>query len=121
MPLTPGPRLQAVLTAEGTMISLVGCAQLNEQLTQEVRTELLQFITAPAMGKVFLSLTGVDYLTSTMLAVLIMIHKRVQQRGGQLIVCDVAPPIYEIFEVTKVTTLFEVRQAQPPDPGPSQG
>jgi anti-anti-sigma factor len=121
MPLTPGPRLQAALTAEGTSVSLVGCAQLNEQLTQEVRTELLHFIAAPALGKVFLSLAGVDYLTSTMLAVLIMIHKRLQQGGGQLIVCDVAPPVHEIFEVTRVTTLFEVRQAQPPDPGPSEG
>jgi anti-anti-sigma regulatory factor len=50
-----------------------------------------------------------------MLGVLMMIQRNLSKRGGQLIVSDVAPEIYEVFDVTRLTKLMEVRQQKPPD------
>ena len=38
-------------------------------------------------------------------------HKRLRDRGGRLVVSNLAPKVYEVFEVTRLHTLLDIRPA----------
>jgi anti-anti-sigma factor len=54
-------------------------------------------------------LARVTYLTSAALEEFLALHRRVRACGGQLTVENVTPQVYEVFEITRLTTLFRVR------------
>jgi anti-sigma B factor antagonist/stage II sporulation protein AA (anti-sigma F factor antagonist) len=118
--LSPAPskHLQVSTTAEGTTVCLSGWAELDAAAAMEVRDEVLDLINRDRISQVHFSLAGAERLTSTMLAALIVINKRLKSRGGRLVVIDVPPRILEVFEVSRVNLLMEVRpqRAARPDP-----
>ena len=52
---------------------------------------------------------AVDFLSSVGLGTLLTIHKQLRSRGGRLAVVNVRPHVYEVFAVTRVTTVLDVR------------
>ena len=52
---------------------------------------------------------AVDFLSSVGLGTLLTIHKQLRSRGGRLAVVNVRPHVYEVFAVTRLTTVLEVR------------
>ena len=70
-------------------------AALTEQLSQAI---------------VVLDLDNVRYLGSRMLGTLIGLHKRLTAAGRQLLLCQPRDEVFEIFEVTRLTTFLNVRK-----------
>jgi anti-sigma B factor antagonist len=58
-----------------------------------------------------LDLSGVEYLSSTGLRVLLALTKQVKQMGGKIVLCRLAPFIKEIFEVTGFTTFIPIHES----------
>jgi len=52
---------------------------------------------------------AVDFLSSVGLGTLLTVHKQLRSRGGRLAVVNVRPHVYEVFAVTRVTTVLDVR------------
>ena len=52
---------------------------------------------------------AVDFLSSVGLGTLLTVHKQLRSRGGRLAVVNVRPHVYEVFAVTRLTTVLEVR------------
>jgi len=52
---------------------------------------------------------AVDFLSSLGLATLLTVHKQLRARDGRLAVVNVRPHVYEVFAVTRVTTVLDVR------------
>jgi anti-sigma B factor antagonist len=91
---------------------------LDEETAHAVSDELRNLAEEATRSMVFFDFGGVHYLTSTMLGVLIDLHKRLRAAGGQLIVQNVQPQVYSLFEVTCLTRLFSVRPAASPPVAP---
>jgi anti-sigma B factor antagonist len=53
----------------------------------------------------------VRHIHSGELGTLIDLHKRVRAAGGRLTLTNVRPEVYEVFEVTRLTTFISVRMA----------
>jgi anti-anti-sigma factor len=49
------------------------------------------------------------YLTSMWLAQLVALHKKVRGLGGQLTLVNVPAPVYEVFRLTNLDTLLDLR------------
>jgi stage II sporulation protein AA (anti-sigma F factor antagonist) len=58
--------------------------------------------------RLLLDFDAVDYLNSMGLATLLTVHKHVRASGGRLAVVNVRPHVYEIFAVTRLTTVLNV-------------
>jgi anti-sigma B factor antagonist len=56
-----------------------------------------------------MDLGNVTYLNSSALGLLLRLHKRLRDRGGRLVVSNLAPQVYEVFEVTRLNTLLDIR------------
>ena len=55
-----------------------------------------------------LNFRAVQYMSSTMLAVLLKYARRVAGLRGQLKLCCIAPDLLEVFRITRFDRLFEI-------------
>jgi anti-anti-sigma factor len=80
------------------------------------RIAAVLFRVADRLGPRTLSLDlgWVALVTSHALGEFVSLHKKVREGGGRLRVCNVAPPGYEVFEITRLHTVMDIRLATPP-------
>lgn len=83
---------------------------LDEAAAQEVREPLLALAHDANAAHLSLDLKGVEYITSSMLETLIQVHRILKDGGGSLILLHLQPQVHEVFEVTKLHELFEIRK-----------
>jgi anti-anti-sigma factor len=69
---------------------------------------LLRIIHELGLSRLTLDFGAVDFLSSLGLAALLTAHTLLRARGGRLTVRNVRPHIYEIFAVTRLTTVLDV-------------
>ncbi len=55
---------------------------------------------------------NVNFMSSLGLALLLKIHKRLAASGRRLAVVNLRPHIYELFSVTRLDTVLDVRQRE---------
>jgi anti-anti-sigma factor len=73
---------------------------------------LLRLLRDLGPSQLTLDFGAVDFLGSLGLAALLTAHKQLRARGGRLTVMNVRPHVYEVFTVTRLTTVFEVCQQE---------
>jgi anti-sigma B factor antagonist len=77
---------------------------------QEWGQELFQLADVENRQKLLLNFSGVDFLSSAALGKLITLDKKVRARGGTLRLCNIRPEIYEVFAITKLNRLFDIKE-----------
>lgn len=78
----------------------------------ELSRELTQLVDSERPFKVLLSFEKVDYLSSEALRVFLKLHKKLQTNGGVLKLCSVDPKILQVFVITGLDKLFDIRPAE---------
>jgi anti-sigma B factor antagonist len=102
--------LQAHDLGDRTLLRFAGPpVALDEQNTGILGEHLLALVVGLKAGWLELDFGNVTYLNSSALGLLLRLHKRLRAGGGRLSVCSLAPQVYEVFEVTKLHTLFDIR------------
>ena|SRR5437762_12568023 len=81
---------------------------LDESAVQTVRDTLLSLADEQTSGVLTLDLKGVDYLGSAMLETLINMYRKLKANGSRLVLQNLQPQVYEVFEVTKLHELLEI-------------
>jgi anti-sigma B factor antagonist len=81
---------------------------LEEEKITKIRESLEPVIERNQDGQLLLNFVNVKFMTSAMLGLLVRVHKKVSERGGRLRLCNVAPGIRKVFEITKLTKIFDI-------------
>ena len=102
---SPQSRLVVQDDGDVTLVGFTAHQPLDELAASPVAEELSRLVDR---RNIRLSFRNVDYLSSSMLGVFITFNKLVGDRGGKLTMGEMTPKIYEIFEITKLTSLFEI-------------
>jgi anti-sigma B factor antagonist len=76
---------------------------------QELGNELFQLVDVDSRGKLLLNFSSVDFLSSAALGKLITLDKKMKAHGGTLKLTNIRPEIYEVFTITKLTRLFDIK------------
>lgn len=82
---------------------------LSEAAIQSVRRQLDWLIDEPGRRALLLDLDQVEVPTAGSLGKLVALHHEVQAAGGELVLCNVHDQAYEVFEMTGLTQLLDVR------------
>jgi anti-anti-sigma regulatory factor len=80
-------------------------------LTESSLRHAIGLLDEPMRHPVQLDLAGVDIPTAGGLGGLVSLHHALRRRGGKLVLRNVRPWAYEVFSVTALTTVFDVRPA----------
>jgi anti-sigma B factor antagonist len=82
---------------------------LNECTLQRVRDDLLALADEPGEWELLLDFGNVGFVTSAALDTLVNLHKKLLAGGRRLAICNLAPQVHEVFAVTRVDELLDLR------------
>jgi anti-sigma B factor antagonist len=82
---------------------------LSEQTVSEFGNRLLDVIQeVPDPPRLVVSFAGVYFLSSAGVGKLVLIQRKVKERGGELKLCDLAPTTLEVFKVARLQDYFSI-------------
>ncbi len=76
---------------------------------QELGRELFELLEVEKRKKLLLNFSSVDFLSSAALGKLITLEKKVKANDGVLKLSNIRPEIYEVFAITKLNRLFDIK------------
>ena len=85
---------------------------LDETNIQMIGNQLFGLVDDDGRRKIVLDFSNVEYLSSAALGKLITMNKKVADAGGQLRLCSIRPDIYEVFAITRLNKVFDIRDTQ---------
>jgi anti-sigma B factor antagonist len=102
-------RLQVSENKEVTIVRFVDKKILDEANIQELGKELFSLIEEDGRSNLLLNFSSVEFLSSAALGKLITLDKKVKAHNGKLKLSNIRPEIYEVFAITKLNKLFDIR------------
>src|SRR5579864_4861494 len=92
-------RLEVEDIGDVTVVNFTDRKILDEQYIQSIGEQLFSLVDELGRRKILLNFGNVEYLASAALGKFITLKKKANAAGGQLILCNIDPQIYEIFEI----------------------
>ncbi len=91
-----------------TIVTFMEEKILSQEQVDELRGSLMGLIEQAWSEKLILDFCNVKGLSSSVLGLLLMMHKKISKEKGRLQLRNISPTIYEIFRITKMTEIFEI-------------
>ena len=104
-------RLEVSEVGEVTVVRFVDRKILDESALQEVGQELFALVEKDNRQCLLLKFSGVEFLSSAALGKLITLDKKVKSHGGKLKLSAIRPEIFEVFAITKLNKLFDIKDS----------
>lgn len=92
-------------TDDVSIFELVG--RFDNYSTPKIAEQLEEAIKVNS-ARVIMNLSGVTFVDSTGLAVLVQNMKRCRQQQGDLLLCGLQRPVFMIFELTRLDKAFNI-------------
>jgi anti-sigma B factor antagonist len=102
-------RINASKVGDVTVVKFVDKKILDEASIQELGAELFGLVEVDNRMTILLDFEGVEFLSSAALGKLITFDRKVKTSKGRLKICGLTPGILEVFEVTKLNKVFDIR------------
>ena len=75
---------------------------------RDVGKELLDLVDAKRYTKLLINMTNARFVSSAMLAHMVILHRRVQEAKGKIRLCCLRPVIMDAFRVSNFDKIFEI-------------
>jgi len=105
-------RLEVEPIGDVLVVNFIDRKILDEQNIQIIGEQLFGLVDQEGAKKLLLNFGNVEYLSSAALGKLITLNKKLQSAGGRLILCNIDPQIYEVFEITKLDKFFNIQKEE---------
>ena len=102
-------RVQVNQVGDVTVVRFVDRKILDEANIQEMGQEMFHLVEEDNRKKLLLNFSSVEFLSSAALGKLITLEKKVKAHSGKLKLSNIRPEIYEVFAITKLNKLFDIR------------
>ncbi len=93
-----------------TVAKFIDTMILDESDIQIIGEQIFALVEVDARKKIVLDFSNVEYLSSATLENLIKMHTKVKAAKGKLRLCNVRPAIYEVFLITNLNKLFDMKE-----------
>lgn len=103
-------RVEVSEVGDVTVVRFVDRKILDEANIQELGRELFQLVEEEHRERLLLNFSSVEFLSSAALGKLITLDKRVKAHGGALKLSNIRPEIYEVFAITRLDKLFDIKE-----------
>lgn len=102
-------RLETTEVGDVTVVRFVDRKILDEANIQELGVELFRLVEDEHHQKLLLNFSNVEFLSSAALGKLITLDRKVKAHGGKLKLSNIRPEIYEVFAITRLNVLFDIK------------
>src|ERR1043166_7487764 len=115
--MAASPRIGVEKIGDIAVVRFTTRKLLDEDTIGAISDRFLQLIDG-SPGRMLVTFENVDYLSSSMLRLLVKVQERIDAAGGRLVLCNMSPDIRELFNVTTLDRVFEIcewNKADDPD------
>ena len=106
-PQTPRRRrLEVEDIGDITVVNFLDKKILDDQNIQLIGEQLMNLVDELGRSKILLNFGNVEFLSSAALGKLIVLNRKLGEVNGKLVLCNIDPQIYEVFEITKLNKVF---------------
>ncbi len=88
------------------VITLDNPVALNDFRSTVFREELYDFVQSRDQPLIVVDLSAVDYLSSSGVAILVGLKRRVDLQGGKLVLARVQPLVFDLLSVMRLNQYF---------------
>jgi anti-sigma B factor antagonist len=81
---------------------------LDEPKLEQVASDVLELLNKSTEERVILDFRNVQFMTSSMLGKLVLIHKKCKEFKVKLKLAAISTDIRQVFKITKLDKLFEI-------------
>jgi anti-sigma B factor antagonist len=93
-----------------TVVNFTDRKILDEHTIQVIGEQLFSLVDELGRRKLLLNFGNVEFLSSAALGKLVTLNRKVREAEGRLVLCRINPTIYEVFEITKLNKLIDIRK-----------
>lgn len=104
------PNISVQYTDNATVLAFTDRKILEDQDIRSLQDSVMSVIEQTDDIQLVLDFGQVEFLSSAVLGLLIRISKRINETGGKLCLCSINPKIYEVFKITQLTKIFDIRK-----------
>jgi anti-sigma B factor antagonist len=105
-------RIEITEVREVTVVRFVDRKILDAVNIQELGDELFALVEQDHRKRLVLNFSRVEFLSSSALNKLIVLDKKIKMHGGGLRLCCLRPEIKEVFSITRLDQLFDIRETE---------
>jgi anti-sigma B factor antagonist len=103
-------RLEVEDIGDVTVVNFIDKRIIDAQNIEVIGDQLNSLVDEASRRKVLLNFNNVEFLSSAALGKLISLHKKMQEVGGKLILCNIHSDIFEVFEITRLDKYFTIHK-----------
>ncbi len=105
-PVVPSARMDG----ENLVASIVGNIDLHN--SPELRKEILRLLDGRKPPRLVLDLSGVPYMDSSAIAVLVELLKPIRKNGGKICLCGLQPRVKGLLDIVRLDSVFTIAATQ---------
>ena len=105
-------RLRVSEIGQVTVVRFVDRRITDEAVIQQLGGELAKLIEHDKRAAILLSFENVEFLSSAALGKLITLDKKAKAASAKLKLTSIRPEIYEVFTITRLDKLFDIRESE---------
>ncbi|MFH1731884.1 MAG: STAS domain-containing protein [Planctomycetota bacterium] len=95
-----------------TIVHFTEAKVVDQRNINLIGSELTKMAESGGVSKMLINMENVRYLSSAMLGKLISLHKALRTNKATLKLCSITPPIYEVFEITRLDKVFDIYSSE---------
>lgn len=104
------PKITVRHTGKVTIVTFINKRMLEEWDIQMLQELIMTIIEQTRRIKLILDFRNIQFISSSAgLGALVRISKKVYERAGRLRLCNINPKVHEIFEITWLTKVLDIR------------
>jgi anti-anti-sigma factor len=90
---------------DGVLVLTVTERQLyGDTLAEKIRQEFMAAMASSGIQQVVINLQPVEYLSTAAFRPLLSLRRKLQESGGRMVLCHLAPLVNEVFHILRLTT-----------------
>jgi anti-sigma B factor antagonist len=102
------PKIAVEYIDNAAIITFTDEKILEEKDIHALQESLMSVIEQAEHINLVLDFSKVNFLSSAVLGLLIRVSKKVYERDGKLVLCNINQKIYEIFKITRLNKIFDI-------------
>ena len=102
------PRMKVEYGLDVTFVTFEDERIVDEEQIRQFREAFEPVIEKNQHKKLIINFVNVRFMTSALLGLLVRIHKKLCDQGGQLQLSNLDPSIRRVFEITRLTSVFDI-------------
>ena len=104
------PRISVEYAENVTFVTFTDEKILEETDIKALQVSIMAVIEETEKINLVLNFCNVKFLSSAVLGFLLRVSKKVYEKNGRLVLCNITPKILEIFKITRLTEIFNIQK-----------